>query len=133
MSSANAARELGDPAAIREERDGSMGAIDTLARLHTQLRNQLADREVERRPQWARDALGARPERSNDAEPWDQAARTLARYRIEYEIPDGDNPLGGPPAATDQRHDYERAQRAREQLAQELGLQPPGHELDINR
>ena len=81
------ARELGDPAAIHEERDGLTSAIDTLARQHTELRNELAEREVERRPQWARDALGERPERSTDAERWDQAARTLARYRIEYESP----------------------------------------------
>jgi hypothetical protein len=32
------ARELGDPAAIHEERDGLASAIDTLARQHTGLR-----------------------------------------------------------------------------------------------
>jgi conjugative relaxase-like TrwC/TraI family protein len=124
------ARELGDPAAIHEERDGLTNAIDTLARQHAELRNELAEREVERRPQWARDALGERPDRSSDAERWDQAARTLARYRLEYDVPDGGDLLGDLPAASEQRHDYERAERARERLAQELGRQMPEHELD---
>jgi len=127
------ARELGDPAAIHEDRDSLTNAIDTLAIQHTELRNELAEREIERRPQWARGALGERPGRSRDAERWDQAARTLARYRIEYDLPVGGHPLGDLPAGSERRHDYERAERAREQLAQELGRQPPGHELDISR
>jgi hypothetical protein len=97
------------------------------------LRNELAEREVERLPQWARDTLGERPDRSHDAERWDQAARTLARYRIEYDVPDGESPLGAPPAHVEQRHDYERAQRARETLAQELGHEAPAHDLDVGR
>src|SRR6202030_3032967 len=78
---ATLARELGDPAAIREQRDDLTSAIDTLAHQHTELRNKLADLEVQRRPQWARDALGERPQRTTDAETWDRAARALARYR----------------------------------------------------
>ena len=128
---ATLAREFGDPAAIHEDRDGLTSAIDTLARQHTELRNELAEREIERHPQWARDALGERSERSHVAERWDQAARTLARYRIEYEISVTGDPLGDPPAAAEQRHDYERAQRAREQLAQELGRET--RELDVDR
>ena len=127
------ARELGDPAAIHEERDGLTSAIDTLARQHTELRNELAEREVERRPHWARDALGERPDRSSDAERWDRAARTLARYRIEYEISATGDPLGDRPAVAEQRHDYERAERAREQLVQELERERPGSELGIDR
>lgn len=127
------ARELGDPAAIHEDRDGLTSAIDTLARQHTELRNELAEREVERRPQWARDALGERPNRNHDAERWDQAARTLARYRIEYEITEHGDALGDLPAASQQRHDYERAERAREQLVRELGREAPEHDLDIGR
>ena len=67
---ATLARDLGDSAAMREERDGLTSAIDTLARQHTDLRNQLADQELERRPQWTRDALGERPERTSAAESW---------------------------------------------------------------
>jgi hypothetical protein len=127
------ARELGDPAAIHEERDDLTRAIDTLAREHTELRNELAERELERRPDWARDALGERPDRSHDAQRWDQAARTLARYRIKYEVGATGHPLGDRPVDAEQRHDYERAERAREQLAQELGREAPGHDLDVSR
>jgi conjugative relaxase-like TrwC/TraI family protein len=127
------AHELGDPAAIHEDRDCLTSAIDTLARQHAELRNALAEREVERRPQWARDALGERPDRSSNAERWDQAARTLARYRIEYDVPDRDHGLGAPPTDAEQRHDYERAERAREALAQELGREAPTHDLDVGR
>jgi hypothetical protein len=124
---------LADPAVIREDSDGLTDAIQTRARQHTELRNELAEREIERHPQWTRDALGERPDRSHEAERWDQVARTLARYRLEYDVPDGDSPLGAPPAHVEQRHDYERAQRAQEQLAHELGRQPAGHEIDISR
>jgi conjugative relaxase-like TrwC/TraI family protein len=125
--------ELGDPAAIDEDRHGLTRAIDTLARKHTELRNELAEREIDRRPQWARDALGERPERSTHAESWDRAAQTLARYRIEYEIEERGGPLGEAPAGGEQRNDYERAERAREQLARELGREAPGHEMDVSR
>ena len=37
-------------------------------------------------PGWVRDELGERLDRRSDARRWDRAARTLARYRIEYEI-----------------------------------------------
>jgi conjugative relaxase-like TrwC/TraI family protein len=127
------ARELGDPAAIHEERDGLASAIDTLARQHAELRNELAEREVERRPHWAREALGERPDRSSDAERWDRAARTLARYRSKYEIGGTGNPLGDRPTDAEQRHDYERAERAREQLAQELERETPGSDLGSDR
>jgi conjugative relaxase-like TrwC/TraI family protein len=127
------ARELGDPAAIHEDRDALTDAIDTLVRQHTELRNELAERDVERRPQWARDALGERPDRSSREGRWDQAARTLARYRIAYEIPERGDPLGDRPAAAEQRHEYERAHRAREQLLRELGREAPGADLEVDR
>ena len=130
---ATLARELGDPAAIREEHGGLTSAIDTLARQHTELRNQLADLEVQRRPQWARDALGERPQRTTDAESWDRAARTLARYGIEYDTQQQADPLGPCPTDPQRRDDYERALRARDQLAHQLGRQTPGHELDIDK
>jgi hypothetical protein len=68
-----------------------------------------------------------------DAESWDRAARTLARYRIEYEIPEHADPRGTRPADPQQRLDYQRALRARDQLAQQLARQTPGHELDVDR
>jgi hypothetical protein len=130
---ATLARELGDPAAIREERDGLTSTIDTLAHQHAELRNQLADLEVQHRPEWARDALGERPDRTTGAESWDRAARTLARYRIEYETPEHADPLATSPTDPHQRDDYQRALRTHDQLAHQLGRQTPGHQLDIDR
>jgi hypothetical protein len=101
-------------------------------REHTELRNELAERDVAERPAWTREALGERPERLSDARRWDNAARTIARYRIEYEIPDSGDPLGAQPADREQRAEYQRAQRAREQLARDLGRETPGHEIDIS-
>jgi chromosome segregation ATPase len=128
---ATLARELGDPAAIRDERDGLTNAISTLEREHTQLRDHLAERELATEPAWTRETLGERPRRGWDAERWDRAARTIARYRIEYEITDTDNPLGQRPDSREQRVDYERAERARHQLARELGHDTSGHEIDL--
>jgi hypothetical protein len=122
---------LGDPAAIRDERDGLTTAITTLQNEHTQLRDQLAKRELATEPAWTRETLGERPQRAWDSERWDRAARTIARYRIEYEITDSDDPLGPRPADREQRVDYERADRARDQFAHELGRDTPGHEIDL--
>jgi hypothetical protein len=124
-------RQLGDVTAVGQERDGLTAALRTLERQHTELRNDLADREVERRPQWARDTLGERPDRPADAERWDRAARTIARYRIEYEIPDSDTTLGPEPAGGEQRRAYQQADLAREELARELGREPDGMDLGL--
>jgi DNA repair exonuclease SbcCD ATPase subunit len=129
---ATLSRQVGDIAGIRDERDTLTSATTRIEREHTELRNELAERAVAERPTWAREALGDRPERPSDARRWDSAARTIARYRIEYEIPDSGDPLGPQPADREQRADYERVQRAREQLARELGRETPGHELDIS-
>jgi hypothetical protein len=124
-------RQVGDVAGIRDEHDALTNATARVQRDHTELRNVLAEHDVAERPAWTREALGDRPERPSDARRWDNAARTIARYRIEYEIPNDGDPLGPQPADREQRADYQRAQRAREQLARELGRETPGHEIDI--
>jgi conjugative relaxase-like TrwC/TraI family protein len=129
---ATLARQVGDIAAIRDERDALTNATTRIQREHTELRNELAERDVAERPAWTHEALGERPERPSDARRWDNAARTIARYRIEYAIPDSGGPLGPQPADREQRADYQGAQRAREQLARELGHETPGHQLDIS-
>jgi hypothetical protein len=125
-------RQLGDITAIREDRDGLTNATNTLQREHTELRDELAERELAAQPAWTRVTLGERPQRNWDAERWDHAARTIARYRIEYDITDTSDPLGPQPAQREQRADHERAQRAREQLAHELERETPSHELDLS-
>jgi conjugative relaxase-like TrwC/TraI family protein len=118
---ATLARQLGDIEPVRAERDGLVSAIDETRSEHTQLLDRLVQRELSQSPLWARDALGERPVRRTAAERWDRASRTLARYRIEYEIgAEATDPLGPRPASGDQRRDYERA---REQLARERDVQ----------
>jgi conjugative relaxase-like TrwC/TraI family protein len=124
------ARQLGDPAAAREERDGLTSTIDTLTREHTQLRNQLADRELQGRPRWLRDALGERPTTPAAANRWDDAARILARYRVAYEIPADTPGLGERPPQGPQRDYYDIADRARQQLGRQLERQAPGHDIE---
>jgi hypothetical protein len=124
-------RQLGDVTAVGQERDGLAAALHTLERHHTELRNDLADREVERRPQWVRDALGERPGRPADAERWDRAALTIARYRIEYEIRDIDTTLGPEPPSGEKRRAYEQADLARQELARELGRDQDGMNLGL--
>jgi hypothetical protein len=125
------ARQLGDPAAPREERDGLTSAVDTLTREHTKLRNQLADRELQRQPGWMRDALGERPATPAAANRWEDAARSLARYRIAYEIPADTPGLGERPPRGPQRDYYDIADRARQQLGRELERQAPGHDIEL--
>jgi hypothetical protein len=125
-------RQLGDVTAVGQERDGLTAALRTLERQHIELRSDLADREVQRQPQWARDTLGERPDRPADAERWDRAARTIARYRIEYEIPDSDTTLGPDPAGEEQRRAYQQADLAREELARELGRAVDGIDLGLD-
>jgi len=128
---AQVARQLGDPAAIGQEREGLTAALRAIEREHTELRNDLADREIQQRPDWARDALGERPERQADAERWDRAAQTIARYRIEYEIPDRDATLGPEPRDGEQLHAYQQAELARQELGRELGRETDGIDLDL--
>jgi conjugative relaxase-like TrwC/TraI family protein len=128
---ATLARELGDVEPVREERDALSNALQHTQREHDQIWTSIVEREVAARPQWALDALGERPQRGYDAERWDRAARQLARYRFDYDITDTREPLGPEPDGREQRHDYDRALRAREQLARELGREPDG--LDLGR
>jgi hypothetical protein len=124
-------RQLGDATAIGEERDGLTSSLRTLERRHAEVRNEFAERDVGRRPQWMREALGERPERQSDAERWDRAARTIARYRIEYEILDNDTVLGAEPTRGDQRRAYQEAEQAREELARELSRDARVHDLGL--
>ena len=113
-------RQLGDVGAIKDERDGLARAVATARRDHGRLLDYLVDRELDARPGWLRDALGEPPDRPSDARRWDRAARVLARYRIEYEFAGGDGgPLGPEPAGGEQRRDFERAQRARDDLVRD--------------
>jgi hypothetical protein len=100
---------------------------------HDDTLDQLVERELAARPEWTREALGERPDRGHDSERWDRAAEKLARYRITYVISVSRDALGPQPPASEQRHDYERAQQTREELAHSLQRETRGHRLDLGR
>ena len=54
------ARELGDPSEVRAERDGLQRALTQLTREHTEILDELAEREVHSPSAWAARALGSR-------------------------------------------------------------------------
>ncbi|MGI8803928.1 MAG: MobF family relaxase [Solirubrobacteraceae bacterium] len=126
------ARQVGDIEPIRSERDGLIRAIGTLRREHHQLLDELTQQELATRPRWLKDVLGERPQRRSDAERWDRAARTTARYRIQYapRLAAGDA-LGPEPDGGDQHRDYQAARLARERLRGDLERERLDHELDL--
>ena len=121
-----AVRELGQPDAIRQARNDLTTRIGDAERQHLQLRDQLADREVAAQPRWATQTLGERPAQRSPAAQWDRAARTIARYRLDYGVTDETDALGREPANQQQRGAYRVAQRAVEQAREiaehDLGL-----------
>ncbi len=107
------ARVVGDVKSIRSERDDFTKAISGLRSEQRQLRNDVADREVQARPRWLRGALGDRPDRPSERRRWDRAAQALVRYRVQYDLPtDASDVLVREPADRDQQDDYAAALRA---------------------
>jgi hypothetical protein len=71
----------------RDERDAldrREGELQCEAR---ELLDRLADRDVVTPPSWARETFGERPDYPRTREHWDRGVRTIARYRIEYDVP----------------------------------------------
>jgi hypothetical protein len=122
------ARQLGDPDAIRSERDGLRNALQQARREHNHTLDGLVERELATRPAWTREALGERPDDAWLSKQWDHAADKLARYRITYNINDSHNALGPEPPEGEQRRDYQQAQRLREYS---IERDAPGHDLDF--
>jgi hypothetical protein len=120
-------RELGDPDQIRSERNATTDALHQLQREHHQLRSQLADAIIDRRPEWLIHALGHRPQTPRDRETWDRAARTLTSFRLDHDIADHGSPLGPEPAAAGQRRERNQAAAALERARRHLGRDPLGH------
>ncbi len=113
---ATAARELGEPDAVRQERDALTTRVGELDRQHTQMRNQLAEHELAASPAWATRALGQRPEGRSRAARWDRAARAIARYRVDRNLNSPTDALGAEPDDEPQRGEYRQARRALEQV-----------------
>lgn len=73
----------------------------------------LVDRTVARLcarpPQWLDSVLGARPERPQEAQIWDEGVRVIARHRLMHELQDSVEFLGAPPADPDTQAAWTRA------------------------
>ena len=121
QSAAVSAGELGDPAEMRAERDGLERAITQSTQEHTEVRNELAERELHAPGAWVRDTFGERPDGSWAREEWEDDVRQVARYRAQYEITDPSDALGPRPEQAEQQHDWERASETIEQGERRLG------------
>jgi conjugative relaxase-like TrwC/TraI family protein len=115
------ARELGDPAEARAEREGIQRALAHITGERTQLRDELAKRELHNPGAWVRATLGERPEQPRAREVWENAVRHAARYRAEHTITDPADPLGPRPQQREQLCDWERARTAIERAGRKLG------------
>jgi conjugative relaxase-like TrwC/TraI family protein len=114
-------RELGNPDEIRSERDGLQHALTQSKGEHTELRNELAERELRAPGTWVEDIFGKRPDQPRPLETWENGVRHAARYRAQYDITDTDDALGPRPEPRDQLRDWERAREAVERSARRLG------------
>ncbi|MGH3628374.1 MAG: hypothetical protein ACRDRL_13170 [Sciscionella sp.] len=89
------------------------------------MRNALADRDVEGRPDWLTAALGDRPPAGRDAQTWEKSARALASFRLDHDVSDDRTPLGPePPASDDHRRAWENAIADLHRAQRLLGREP---------
>jgi hypothetical protein len=109
-------RELGDPSEVHAERDGLQRALTQLTREHTEIRDRLAEREVHAPGAWAARAFGERPAQPRLHKEWEQGVRRVARYRLQYDVTDPDDPLGTEPQPREQQRDWQRAREALDRL-----------------
>jgi conjugative relaxase-like TrwC/TraI family protein len=129
---ARLAQELGDPSEVRSERDGLQNALTQLTREHTEVRDQLAEREVQTPGPWTQRTFGERPADPRLGKEWEQGVRQAARYRLQYDITDSDDPLGSEPRQREQQRDWQRAREALDRSARRLGREPQSErEVDV--
>ena len=122
-----AVREVGpNLQEIRGERDGLDSQIEKLQRVRRGVRDDVADRELADRPRWLQDTLGAPPSGDAGRREWDQAARSLARYRVDEDLADDVPGVGPEPHDPDKRRDWQRVSadlaRAQRRLGREQTL-----------
>jgi conjugative relaxase-like TrwC/TraI family protein len=127
--------QIGDPEQIRSELDGLDRQIRELTRERGGLLDALTEHELRAPGEWAKALLGERPAGSR-SEDWDNAARRVARYRVEHEITGQADPLGPEPRDPHQALEWQRAHEAVERAERRLGREHTrdhGHDLDIGR
>jgi hypothetical protein len=124
------ARELGDPSEVRAERDGLHRALTKLTRAHAEIRDELVEREAHAPSAWATRTFGERPDEPRLRNEWEQGVRHIARYRLQYEITDHNDPLGTQPEPPEQQREWQRAREALHRSARRLG-HDTGDEHDL--
>ncbi|MGA2455742.1 MAG: MobF family relaxase [Solirubrobacteraceae bacterium] len=126
------ARELGDPSEIRAERDGLQRTLSQITREHTAILDELAEREVRAPSAWAERALGQPPADTRLRNEWEEGVRYVARYRLQYDVSDPNDPLGTHPEPGDRQHDWQRARQALDRRVQHLTCNlEPEREVDL--
>jgi hypothetical protein len=125
-------RELGDPDQVRSERDATTDALHQLQREHHQLRSQLANAIIDRRPDRLINALGHRPQTLRDRETWDRAVHALTSFRLDHDTADHDSPLGPEPGDAGQCREWNQAAVALERARRQLGRDPLGHQRELD-
>jgi hypothetical protein len=103
------------------EREGLRRALTQLTREHTEIRDELVEREVHSPGAWAGRAFGERPDEPRPRKEWEQGVRHVARYRLQYDVTDLDHPLGVEPQPREQQRDWQRARDALNRSARRLG------------
>ncbi len=107
--------------ADREDRDALDRRETQLQRQARELRDQLAERDVIAPPPWARKTFGERPSHGRSSEQWDRGVRTIARYRIDHDIPDHIPGLGPEPQDQRTRGTWHKAADTVQQIQRRLG------------
>jgi hypothetical protein len=113
--------ELGNPQEMRAERDGLEAAIRESEQKHSQVRDELAEREMRSPGAWARETFGERPDRPAALNAWEKGVRRVAAYRVQYEIKDQRDAIGPRPENGRQLEDWRRAQNEIERAERRLG------------
>jgi chromosome segregation ATPase len=117
-------RHVGPVEDLRQERDGHDASIAELGTQIAHHRDAIAEQHVADPPRWARNMLGDRPTTPRQAKQYDRAIRTVARYRIEHDIPDHHPDIGPEPTDTRQHARYHEAHNAAEQAQRHLDREP---------
>ena len=117
-------RHVGPVEDLRQERDSHDSRIAELGTQIVHHRDAIAEQQIADPPRWARDMLGDRPTTPRQAGQYDRAIRTVARYRVEHDIPDRHADIGPEPTDTRQHARYREAHNAAEQAQRNLDREP---------
>jgi hypothetical protein len=125
------ARELGDPGEVRAKRDALQRTLIQLTREHTEIRDELAEREIHAPDAWVKRALGDRPDEPRRLKDWQYGVRHVARYRLQYRITDPEEPLGQQPETPEQRRHWRQTRNALNHSAERLSRETC-NDLDLS-